>query len=178
MHRYCKLISCTFSLVGFLFMAGMARAEILEFTTTLDEAQENLCAGTGSTATGSGIFTLDTATGLVNYEITVTGLSSTEILAFVHHPAPECTKVVGGYQLPLGSPKVGSVTLSASEQADMINGLHYTNIHTNNFGGGEIRGQIYLVVPAPAVSEWGLAIMTVVVLAAGTIMLRRRRRLV
>ena len=30
---------------------------------------------------------------------------------------------------------------------DMLNGLHYVNIHTEEFPGGEIRGQ---VVPEPS----------------------------
>ena len=72
------------------------------------------------------------------------------------------------------APKIGtSQPLAAQVQAEMIAGLHYVNIHTDDFVGGEIRGQISAIIPA--VSTWGLAVMTLLVLTAGTIVCARRR---
>ena len=63
--------------------------------------------------------------------------------------------------LPSGSPKVGTpVALTGPQQADLIAGLWYINIHSQAFPGGEIRGQV-LTAPTPcqtvAVEEstWG-----------------------
>ena len=73
-----------------LFMCTPARADLIEFTVELDGAQAASCAGTGSPGTGSGTFTLDTATGVVSYNITISGLVSGEGLSHVHGPAAEC----------------------------------------------------------------------------------------
>ena len=158
-----------------LFICTTARADLIEFTAELDGAQAASCAGTGSSGTGSGTFTLNTDTGVVSYNVTISGLGSDAGLSHVHGPAVEC--FTGGtpvYTLPRGSPKIGtSPPLTAQEQADMIAGLHYVNIHTADFVGGEIRGQI--LTPIPAVSTWGLAVMTLLVLTAGTIVCARRR---
>ena len=157
-----------------LFMCTPARADLIEFTASLDGAQAASCSGTGSSGTGSGTFTLDTATGIVSYNVTISGLGSAGTLAHVHGPAAECASATPVYSLPPGSPKIGtSPPLTAKEQAEMIAGLHYVNIHTMDFVGGEIRGQI--LAPIPTVSTWGLAAMALLVLTAGTIVCARRR---
>lgn len=59
-------------------------------------------------------------------------------------------------------------TLTESQEADLLNGKWYINLHTANNGGGEIRG--FLVpVPEPSVVVLG-------VLGAGALLLRLRRR--
>ena len=65
-------------------------------------------------------------------------------------------------------------TLSAGEAQDMLDGLHYVNIHTDLHGGGEIRGQILQDSVIPTVSEWGLAVLALLTLAVGTLVYRRR----
>lgn len=45
----------------------------------------------------------------------------------------------------------GSATISDTQEADLLAGLWYINIHTSMFPGGEIRGQVQAqVVPIPA----------------------------
>ncbi len=177
MFCYVRRIACAI-LIGFLW-TSRAPAEVIQFTATLDGGQANECndGGTGSAGAGSGAFALDTETGVVSYEITFVGLGSAESAAHVHGPAEPC---VGGgilYGLPPGSPKVGvSPPLTAEEQADMRAGRHYVNIHSNTFPGGEIRGQILEAGDIPTISEWGLAAMTLLVLGAGTIVLKRGAR--
>ncbi len=62
----------------------------------------------------------------------------------------------------------GFVTLSPAQQADLLNNLHYLNIHSSAVGTGEIRGQI-VVVPEP-----GSAVLLLSG-AAAALGLRRRR---
>ncbi len=163
------VIATAWVLIG---MGLTARGEILEFEATLD----GICAQTGSAATGSGSFTLDTNTGLFSYNISISSIPSGEAFAHIHGNAPDpCSQPNQGFvaiSLPLGSPKIGSQTIGALEQTDLINGEYYVNIHSNDFLDGEISGPIEQIFPpAPASSTWGLVIMVLLILAAGTVCL-------
>jgi glucose/arabinose dehydrogenase len=74
------------------------------------------------------------------------GLEGSETAAHFHGPAPQCENAGVQITVPLGSPKVGSATLTAQQMADLLAGLWYLNVHTDLHPGGEIRGQ---VMPAP-----------------------------
>ena len=61
-----------------------------------------------------------------------------------------------------------TITLTAAQETDLLNGKYYINLHTANNGGGEIRG--FLVVsPVPEPASVGLV-------ALGALTLLRRRR--
>lgn len=96
-----------------------------------------------STSQGEGcaVFFIDTATNTVAYEITIGRLTSTEEIAALHDGPVGVggPSVVG---LPLGNPKVGTFTYPESEEADLLEGRWYIDIHTSSFPGSEIRGQI------------------------------------
>ena len=63
-----------------------------------------------------------------------------------------------------GPPVIGNAVLSASQEADLLAGLWYLNLHTTFANGGEIRGQ---VIPEPS---------TALLLGAGLAGLAARRR--
>lgn len=111
------------------------------FVTDMNEDKSLVC-DIGSTATGSGTFTLDPA-GKLTFNITFTGLSSPELKAHIHGPAPQGSPADPLFTLPPGSPKIGSVTLTAAQQQDLQDELYYVNIHSDDCLGGEIRGQIF-----------------------------------
>jgi hypothetical protein len=158
----------------FLAWAGPASAVIHEFTLAADGP----CAGTPSAATATGSFTLNTDTGNVDWEMTLSGISG-ETGKHVHAPYDSC-ETMGGVILvflPVGNDVSGSYVLTPQEQQDMLDGKHWINIHTAQYTGGEIRGLIELYVPpTPTVSEWGLAVMMLLGLTAGTIVFARRGR--
>jgi len=141
MRAHTLAVATAFSLIA---LPAMAPAAIHNFdVASIDGAQET--PPNASTSTGSATFTLDDVTGIVTFNITHNCCGSGEILAHVHGPAGPGVPAGIVYNLPLGSPKVGSSpVLSAQQQADMLAGLHYVNIHSNDFTGGEIRGQILL----------------------------------
>lgn len=152
-----------------------ARASVLEFHTDLN----GTCAATGSPASGTGSFSLDTNTGLFEWEIVFSGLTSPEFTAHIHGPiTPGCGAMGNGevlVGLPLGSPKIGSTTLTVPQQQDLLDGLFYVAIHTDAFLSGEIAGEI-TGPPVPTVSLWGLIALALVVLAGGTIGIRHQIR--
>lgn len=94
-----------------------------------------------SPAMGAGTFVLSPdGTQLVFY-IAFEGLTSDETVRHIHRAAPGSNGPVV-FDLPAGSPKEGVLTLTDAQRADLWAGLYYVNIHSTNFPGGELRGQI------------------------------------
>lgn len=96
-------------------------------------------------AGGLGSFTYNMDTKELSYEISVADI--TGITAAHIHAAPAGSN--GGVLFPVfngtGSfPVSGSVTLDMAQQALLVNGGLYVNVHTSANPGGEIRGQILL----------------------------------
>ena len=69
-----QLITVLAGCAGLVVGSSVAVADILNFTATIDGVQADACAGTGSPGTGTGLFTLNTSTGDVTYDITFSGL--------------------------------------------------------------------------------------------------------
>jgi outer membrane protein assembly factor BamB len=112
----------------------------LRYTITINGAQE--VPPNGSLGTGTGIIDVNTVTNQLSYNITFSGLGSAETMAHIHgFAAPGSTAGII-HTLPLGSPKIGVFNYSQADEASILNGLSYVNIHTVNFSAGEIRGQI------------------------------------
>ncbi len=112
----------------------------VRFVITLNGAQE--VPPNGSAGSGTGIIDVNTVTNELFYNITFSGLGSAEQMAHIHGFAPPGMNAGIIHNLPLGSPKIGVFNYSQAQEADILNGLSYVNIHTVNFGNGEIRGQI------------------------------------
>jgi hypothetical protein len=88
------------------------------------------------------------------YNITFSGLGSAETMAHIHGFAPPGVNAGIIHTLPLGSPKNGVFNYSQAQEADILNGLSYVNIHSVNFPNGEIRGQIAgSATPCPSPSS-------------------------
>ncbi len=86
----------------------------------------------------------------LSLNLTYRGLSSSAIASHIHGPAAvnQSTGILvdlgplnGGAFGQSGS-LVGTVTLTPSVLASLVDRVTYLNIHTVNFGGGEIRGQV------------------------------------
>jgi len=104
----------------------------------------------GSLATGTAVYLVNTSTNTLFYEITLTGLGvGTETAANISGFAAAGFNGAPLYSLPLGNSKTGSLTYLESEEANFIAGLAYLEILTTTFPAGEIRGQI-----TPSVESW------------------------
>lgn len=130
------------SLVFVFGMESPATAATINFVANID----GVCAESGSSATGLGTFSLNTATGVFTWHIEYSGLGSVETFAHIHGPIDvACGSFGGGFvfvDLGIGSPKDGSTVLSAERQQGFLDGKYYVNIHTAGFVSGEISGVI------------------------------------
>lgn len=150
-----KLLALTLMLSCCLVIAGAASAQ--SFVASIDGLQQ--VPSTPSPGVGQGCFSYDSATMMLSFDISFSGLINAEIAAHFHGPAPVGINAGVQFPLPLGSPKIGSVgPLNALQQADLFSGLWYVNIHTNLHPTGEIRGQV-LTGTCPPVqvkpTSWG-----------------------
>ena len=117
-----------------------ARAAIYVYSCILNPRQETPPVAAGPL--GGGRFIIDTDANTVTYRIAYAGLSSGETAAHIHGFAGSGTPAGVLVALPAGNPKVGVWNYTEPQEASILAGLCYANIHTVNNGGGEIRGQI------------------------------------
>jgi hypothetical protein len=139
-----------FALALVLF-AGTALAQ--NFTATLDGLQET--PPNATPATGNATLVLDTAANTLSYNISYAGLLATETAAHIHGFAAPGSAAGVLHSLPSGNPKVGVWNYLETQEANIIAGLTYINIHTTLFPGGEIRGQILREIVGVESGTWG-----------------------
>jgi len=155
-----------------LAFVSVASADVTNFVSTINSAQE--VPINASTAIGSATASYDSDTNLLIWNIEYSGFSSPPTAMHFHGPATP--GVNAGVQVNIGtesgltSPSAGSTTITGGQATDLLAGLWYINIHTANFPGGEIRGQV-LVAPVP---EPGSAFIMSSLLSLALISRRRR----
>lgn len=194
-----KTVNLVALLFAFFMFFGVAKADQIVLTTTMTGAQE--VPPTGSPGIGSALITIDTVTNLMTVNVAFAGLLSPTNIAHIHccagpgaiaSPATTVpsfpgfpTGVTTGtylqtFDLTLASTynpafiAANGGTVAGAQAAfitGLLNGLAYFNIHTVQFPGGEIRGQLQ-AVPEPATL---LLLASGIAGVAGTVRKRRKR---
>lgn len=167
-----KAISLSLGALLLAVSALPARATTYDLVAHLDGLQEVPPVDTD--ATGFAAISYDDISNLLAWDISWTPLESGEVGMHFHGPAMpgETAGIVVdiGAISGLSSPSIGSTTITDEQEADLLAGLWYVNIHSNDFPSGEIRGQVTVnVVPVPA-AVWLL------LTGIASIGLRARRR--
>jgi hypothetical protein len=149
------------SAAALLALSTPVLAEQKTFSATLTAGEEvppNDSAGTGTVEA-----TFDTETNVLTWTIEYSGLTGEATAAHFHGPAApgENAGPVVPIPDPLTSPISGTATLDDTQEADLLAGKWYFNVHTEQYPDGEIRGQVLeggmSTMPAPAASEAPMA---------------------
>jgi len=155
-------------------LSASSSAVVWTFFTSMNGASE--VPPNGSTATGTFFGSYDTATDTMSYAMSVTGLGSGATLAHVHglagpgvtaSPLIDLTVVNGATSFTVSGNSIASPTNAAIFESALQNGVisAYVNVHSAQFPGGEIRGQL-TATPEPA---------TLFLLAPALLAFRKRR---
>ena len=130
-----------------LLFGGVARGET--FYAYLHGAQEVPPVATN--ATGYARVHVNQSTMTLTFTVVFTGLSSNQTASHIHAPAPIGANVgvainfgaVGGTSGTI----TGSTSITATQLAQIRAHQGYVNVHSANFVGGEIRGQLGIKRP-------------------------------
>jgi hypothetical protein len=119
-----------------------ALAETVKFHAVLAPGTE--VPPVARAGSGTADATLNTETHKLSYDLTFSGFSGPVTMAHFHGPAK--AGATGGVALALGmnpvSPLHGEATLTAAQQADLLAGKWYANLHTAANPKGAARGQM------------------------------------
>jgi len=149
--------------VAALLLASSSQAITYDVTASLDGAQETPPVATPATGSLTGSY--DSDTNILLWSGSFADLIGTSSDAHFHGPAAvgagpagvrEPMTAASGDVFPIGvnsgsfSGSATSATISETDEAELIAGLWYVNIHSTHRPGGEIRGQVFLTaVPEP-----------------------------
>lgn len=138
-----------------------------------------------STGTASVTGTYDTATSMITISVSYSGLSSGLAAAHLHAGAAGSNGPVIVNLAPTTGATSGTISgtfpVMATDEAGLIAGDVYINLHTPNNPGGELRGQLALtVVPdevevIPTMGQWGLMALGLLVMIFGVVSIRQRQ---
>ncbi len=135
------------ALVGLAWTAsvGIVQAAPVSVTIPLTGAQQ--VPPVTTPATGSAKLTYDSASHVLTWSVTYSGLSTPVTMAHFHGPAPEGKNAgvliwISKKGEAVASPIKGEVTLTEAQATQMLAGDWYVNVHTSDHPGGEIRGQV------------------------------------
>lgn len=185
-----KLITRSSILLQLLLLCAIA-AHGATFTFNANLSGANEVPPNSSTATGSGSFTFDTTAQNIAFSVTYSGLSSNAAAAHIHFGPPG---VSGPIILPFSPNPTGTsgsisglltaanlinqATTGIATFTDVYNsavaGNLYANLHTTNFPGGEIRGQLTPATTVPEPTTTATLVSALVALSVSRFVTARR----
>lgn len=160
--------------LGMEAVTNVDSVQVTELETfLLNGAQE--IPPNASVAVGEAGIHIDPATNTITYDIDHNVAGATA--AHIHGPAARDKNAGILINFPsVVSPMEGTLTYLEADEPALLAGRTYVNIHSGAFGAGEIRGQVPSSIDdVPSATEWGLVAMSLLLLALGTILIRRRR---
>jgi hypothetical protein len=126
---------------GAFAFAAPSMAAMVNFKANMDAKSE--VPPTASKGTGSLTATYDTDSKKLTWKGSYKDLTGAATAAHFHGPATPGKNA--GVMVPIApatSPLDGSATLTDAQAKALMDGQVYVNVHTAEYNGGEIRGQL------------------------------------
>jgi hypothetical protein len=125
--------------------AVVSKAAPATFKVALTGAQQ--VPPVETSGSGAADLTYDSATRVLTWSVTYSGLSAPATMAHFHGPAAAgangpVTIWISNKGAAVESPIKGEATLTPEQAAQFTAGDWYVNVHTSAHPGGEIRGQV------------------------------------
>jgi CHRD domain len=146
------MLSVSLLLASFVIMSGSCDKDDNNtstdvYTITANASGANEFPANAATATGGLTGNYNKATNKLTYNLTWTGLTGTAAALHFHGPALPGANASPIVTLTITTPAAtggatGEVTITEAQEADMLAGKWYWNVHTATYPGGEIRGQV------------------------------------
>ena len=178
MFRKSRFNAIAFATIAVTMLPALAYAgHDYRRTVAATEAQEVPAPPLPSGGTASGLVTVDTNTNTITYNITCSSLNGTINNAHFHGPA--APGVAAGVKISItadvvGNTIVGSKTFLEADQASILAGLFYLNVHTTQNPAGQVRDQIVLVEFPASGNTTLLMLGGLLAIGGAAFMLRRR----
>lgn len=164
----------TLVMVFFFSMTTSFGQDVYNISGSADGTQEVPPNGSTGTATISG--TYDQATGMITLNIPFSNLVTGITGAHIHGPAAPGMNagVLIPLTIPAGNPVngviSGSYAVPPANEADLLAGNTYLNIHTLMQSPGEIRGQIAATIEVvPTLGEWAIISLALLMAIFGVV---------
>ena len=160
-------------ILAFLFTTSTVVSQpIFTVSGSASGAQETPPNASLGTATFSGQY--DQATKMITLNIPFSGLNSNTTGSHIHAGA---LGMAGPVIIPLTLPPpstsgviTGTYAVAPVNEAALLAGDTYVNIHTAMQPGGEIRGQLILTPPlVPTLGEWSILILGLLIVIMGVV---------
>ena len=138
---YGKIIGTAAVMLAAIAIASPASAEKMTMKLNLTGASE--VPPNDSAAKGTADVTYDTASKMLTWKVTYSGLTGPATMAHFHGPAEPGKNA--GIMVPfkdVASGAQGSATLTDAQATALMDGKMYVNVHTKAHSGGEIRAQV------------------------------------
>jgi hypothetical protein len=165
--------------LAILVLANVASATHYRATITVEGAQE-VNPPVGIPGTGSASVYVNTVSNTIDLKGTYSGMTSNVTNAHFHGPANPGQNAGVKIGVTHTGGTSGTVTFNGNyldaDEADILAGRWYLNIHTVNNTGGEIRGQVELNEIVPATSNWALILTAIAICAGAAVLIYRRQR--
>lgn len=146
MRRVASTLTAAFAATAGLSLASSAQAAVFAFVGMPLTASQEVPAGT-STGYGSVTALYDDTSKILTYSA-VWQLQPDSTATLMHFHGPAAVGASAGVAIGLATPSgnsgksTGAVTLSGSQEADLLAGKWYLNLHSSKAGGGELRAQL------------------------------------
>jgi hypothetical protein len=123
------------------------------YSADLDGSQE--VGPNASPATGHATVVLNNAQDMIHVHLEFSGLLGPQTGAHIHGAATAGVNAGVQIALPNGSPIDVDLAITAAQVTMLQGGLMYINVHSTEFPGGEIRGQLSADPTPVEPATWG-----------------------